>query len=188
MPERCPAAPEPIPTPDVPQHDLTPERLIETQRCEVEEVRDRADPRERAAAPRGDDRNLGVSLRHIHLGPGVIVHREFVHRPLAKRERPLIGTSQPRHVVQPILGNSYERRGNRLRLRRIDLASRSPVSAKTVVDSRPAAKRYAGRSSTVRRVTRSGPRRDRHAEVRPLPRGAPPTHQQVRAARGAGRR
>ena len=97
-----------MPKPGRPQHDLPPERLIETKRREVQEVRDHADPRQRTTAACRQHGHFRIALRYIHLRSRLIVDGELVHRSLAQCQRPLIGFNESAHVVQTILRKTYE--------------------------------------------------------------------------------
>ena len=83
-----------------PDHDVVPERLVRAQRGEVDPVRNRAHPRQRPAAPRGQHRHLGRPRRDVELGAGVVVDCELVQRKLAPLDqRPLIGLRKRASVV-----------------------------------------------------------------------------------------
>jgi hypothetical protein len=110
-----------MPIPDGPQHDCAPQWLIETQRREVEEVRDRSHPCQRAAASRRQHGDVGIAFRYVHLGPSLVVDRELVHRALAERQRPLIRLGKPGDVAQAVLREPDEGSGDRLRLGSVDV-------------------------------------------------------------------
>ena len=77
--------------PGRPHHGPIPERLIHAQRRDVEPVRNRRDPCERARASRGHERDRGVGRGNVHLGAAAVVDGEFLERQRAAHDqRPLV--------------------------------------------------------------------------------------------------
>ena len=83
-----------------PDHDVVPERLVRAQRREVDPVRNRTDPRQRPAPPRGQHHHLGGAGRDVELGAGIVVDQQLAQRqPPPFDQRPLIGLGERAGVL-----------------------------------------------------------------------------------------
>ena len=83
-----------------PDHDVVPQRLVRAQRGEVDPMRNRSDPGQRPAAPRGHHHHLARSRRDVEFSRGGVVDHQLVQRKLPPlHQRPLVGLGERADVL-----------------------------------------------------------------------------------------
>src|SRR5689334_25228085 len=65
-----------------PKHDITPERIVQSQRREVQPMGNGCDPGQCAAATGCHERHFGGFLRNVKLGVSAVIHTYLVKREL----------------------------------------------------------------------------------------------------------